>query len=186
MQTQHSFFFSVERSALMGIMNGIILVCFAHSTGFLVITTYAVHIFNNVGVIDIDPYVSSITIAIVQLGATLCTTTFSDTLGRRVLLIISFLGSAFGLLSFASYSYFKQFGYELKLFEWVPVASLSFVIFTSSAGVVPLFSLVTVENLTSKVSVNEMQLLESSTIIVSNFCNLRRFEPLASLYAMYS
>lgn len=145
--------FLVNRLALKGIFNGIILASLAHLTGFLVFITYAVLIFERVGATQIDPYVSSITIAIVQIIGTLCTTTFSDSLGRKALLIISLLGSAFGLLSFASYSYLKQNGYELSAFEWVPVISLSFVIFTASTGVVPLMFTCMVEHLPSKVHV---------------------------------
>lgn len=141
----------MNRSALKGIFNGIILGSLAPLTGFLIFITYAVHIFETVGVTKIDPYVSSITMAIVQIIGTLCTTSFSDSLGRKALLIVSLLGSAFGLLSFASYSYLKQNEYELSSFEWVPVVSLSFVIFTASAGVIPLMFIGMVEHLTSKV-----------------------------------
>lgn len=142
---------SVNRYALKGIFKGVTFGCLAQSTGFLIIITYSVHIFDKVGAKQIDPHVSSIALAIVQIFATLCTTTFSDTLGRKALLIISLLGSAFGLLSFAAYSYFKSNGYELLAFEWVPVTSLSFVIFTSSSGCVPLMFICMVENLPSKV-----------------------------------
>lgn len=141
----------VNRSALKGILNGVTLACLAHLTGFLVFITYAVHIFDKVGATQIDPFVSSIAMAIVQIMATLCTTTFSDTLGRKALLITSLLGSAFGLLTFAAYSYFKSNGYELLAFEWVPVTSLSFVIFTASSGCVPLMFICMVEFLPSKV-----------------------------------
>lgn len=113
--------------------------------------TYAAHIFEQVGASQIDPYISSICIAVVQLIGTLCTTRFSDTLGRKALLITSLLGSAFGMITFATYSYLKHNGYELSAFEWVPVVSLSFVIFIASSGVVPLMFLCTAEGLPAKV-----------------------------------
>lgn len=139
---------------MKGILNGIILVCLGHSTAFLVITTYAVHIFENVDAMEFSPYVSSIAIAIVQLVATLCTTHFSDTLERKAVMIASFLGSAIGLTTFAFYSFFKHNDYDMELFDCIPVASLSLclVIFSASAGVVPLMFLCIVENLPSKVS----------------------------------
>lgn len=146
--------FVVDGPALKGILNGIILVCLGHSTAFLVITTYAVHIFENVDAMEFSSYASSIAIAVVQLVATLCTTHFSDTLGRKAVLIASFLGSALGLIAFALYSYFKHNGYNMEIFDWIPIASLSLclVIFSASAGVVPLMFLCIVENLPSKVS----------------------------------
>lgn len=123
----------------------------AHFTGFLVFITYAGHIFEKAATAHIDSNVSSIILAIIQLVAVLCTTKFSDSLGRKALQIISLLGSAFGLLSFATYSYLRHVGYELIAFEWVPVTSLSFVIFVASAGVVPLMFVSSVESLPAKV-----------------------------------
>lgn len=137
---------------MKGILNGIILSSLAHFTGFLVFITYAAFIFVEVGATQNDPYISSITIAVVQLIGTLCATRFSDSLGRKALLIISLLGSSFGQLSFALYSYLKHNDYELSSFEWVPVASLSFVIFIASSGMVPLMFLCTAEGLPSEVS----------------------------------
>lgn len=144
-------FISVNRAALKGMSNGIILACLAHFTGYLVFIVYAVLIFKESGVTDIDPYISSIILAVLQLIGNLCTTYCSDSLGRKTLLIISLLGSAFGMFAFALYSYFKHNGFELHAFEWVPVTTLSFVICIASAGVVPLMFVCTVEQLPTKV-----------------------------------
>lgn len=137
--------------ALSGIVNGIILGNLAHLTGFLVIISYATLIFEKVGAMRIDPAISSISLALLQVVGTLCTTKFSDSLGRKTLLQCSLLGSAVGMISFASYSYLKQTGYELSAFEWLPMASLSLTIFAASSGVVPLTSICTVENMPTKV-----------------------------------
>lgn len=136
---------------MRGFLNGIILACLVHLSAPLVIITYSVVIFDKIGATHIDPYISAITIAIMQLIGTLCTTKFSDTLGRIKLLTISLLGSSFGLLAFSLYSYLRQSGYDLTAFEWLPVASLSFVVFISSAGLIPLIFVCTVENFPSKV-----------------------------------
>lgn len=42
------------------------------------------------------------------------------------------------MFSFALYTYLIRNGYDLSAFEWVPIVSLSFVIFAASAGAVPL------------------------------------------------
>lgn len=131
----------VNREAMKGISNGVILASLAYTTGYLVFTTYSVVIFEMAGATHIDPHISSISLAVLQLIGNLCTTSFSDTLGRKALLIISLLGSAFGMLTFAMFSYLRHIGYDLTAFEWVPVISLSFVIFVASAGVVPLMFL---------------------------------------------
>lgn len=142
----------MNRSALKGMLSGSILSCLAFLTGYLVFQTYAVVIFQEAGAIHIDPYVSSIALAVLQLIGNLCTTSLSDSLGRKKLLIISLSGSALGLFTFALYTYLRKTGCDVIAFEWVPVVSLSFVVFVASAGVVPLMFLSMVEHIPAKVS----------------------------------
>lgn len=115
---------------------------FLSHTGFLVFFTeflvFVALIFDRVGASRISPSITSISLAVLQLIGTLCTTKFSDSLGRKACLIYSYLGSAFGMFSFALYTYLIRNGYDLSAFEWVPIVSLSFVIFAASAGAVPL------------------------------------------------
>lgn len=137
---------------MRGILNGMTIASMAHISGFLIFISYSSLIFEKVGAQKIDPAISSISLAVLQLVGTLCTTRFSDSLGRKALLIISLSGSAFGMLSFAAYSYLKQLGYVTSpSLEFVPVVALSFVIFISSSGIVPLMFLVTVESMPAKV-----------------------------------
>lgn len=145
---------SANQEALKGFLKGIILANLAHLSGIFVFVTYAGLVFKMADTPNIDPYYSSIAIAVMQIVGNLCTGQLSDTLGRKILLYISFLGSACGLLSFALYSYLHQNGYALSNFQWVPVISLSLVIFTASAGIVPLASVLIVENLPSKVNMD--------------------------------
>lgn len=144
-------FVLVNKEALKGLLNGITLAFLVHLCAPLIITTYGVVIFEKVGVSKIDPYYATILIGVLQLVGALCSTKFADTLGRKSLMILSVLGSALGLFIFALYSYLKQNEYNLTEFEWIPVTSLSLVIFFSSAGIAPLFLLCVVENLPSKV-----------------------------------
>lgn len=83
---------------------------------------------------SLDPYVSSIMLAISLICGSLLTTSLADTLGRKLLNLASLVGSAIGLFSISFYYYLHINGYDLSAFDWVPVASLSFVIFVSSAG----------------------------------------------------
>lgn len=66
-----------NRDALKGLSNGIILANFAHLTGIFVFVTYAALVFKQVGASQIDPYTSSIAIAIVQIIGNLCTSRLS-------------------------------------------------------------------------------------------------------------
>lgn len=143
----------VNATALRGLSTGIMLASLAYLTGYLVFTTYAVVIFEEAGASYIDPYIASISLAVLQLIGNLCTTRFSDTLGRKVLLIISLLGSALGMFIFALYVHLRKSGHDMTAFEWIPVVSLSFVIFVASAGVVPLMFLSMVEHIPFKVNI---------------------------------
>lgn len=107
-------------------------------------------IFEKVGK-SVDPYISSIILAVALIFGSLATTYLADILGRRLLNIVSLFGSACGLLSMSLYHYLYVKDYDLSAFTWVPVISLSFVIFISSAGIVSLAFVCSVENLPTKV-----------------------------------
>lgn len=142
--------FLVNRPALIGILNGSILASLAFLTGYMVFATYSVTIFQATGT-SIDPYMSSIAFASLQLIGNLCTASFSDSLGRKTLLIVSLLGSALGLYSFSLYCYLIHNGYRAPEFDWIASTAFLFVIFTSSCGVVPLMFLGMIEQLPLKV-----------------------------------
>lgn len=131
-------------------MIGISLAFFSQFTGSFAILSYAVLIFKDSGS-TIDPYLSSIIMALLQIMGNLCTTQLVDSLGRKILMIASLVGSAAGLFALALYSYLNQNGYDLSTYFWVPVISLSFVVFISAAGIISLSSVCTIEHLPSKV-----------------------------------
>lgn len=139
-----------NRSAIYGLGITIALMIFVALTANFAIITYAVTIFQIVGA-SIDPYVSSIVLAVALILGSLTTTYFADKLGRRALNLVSLLGSAVGLAVCALYHFLYLKGVDLSLFAWVPVVSLSFVTFISAVGISPLAAVCSVENLPSKV-----------------------------------
>lgn len=143
--------FAVERQSLIGIGTGILLAFFTQFTGSFTFLSYAVLIFQESGS-TIDPYLSSIIMAIVQIFGSICTTQLADRVGRKCLVITSLIGSAAGLASLSLYSYLIHNGYDLANFQWLPIVSLSFVIFIATIGIVSLVGVFTVENLPIKVS----------------------------------
>lgn len=112
---------------------------------------YAVLIFEKSGSSTLDPFQSSIVLAIAQIIGGFFSAKLADSLGRKLLMMISFLGSAIGIFIFTLYLYLNQNGYDLSAFAWLPVASLSFIMFISSAGVYTLYGVIFVEYLPSKV-----------------------------------
>lgn len=121
-----------------------------------------------------DENVSSIILAIAPLFGVLFSAKLADTLGRKILILISLLGSGFGLSILASYLYLVQNGYDFPRFQWIPVTSLSFVVFISSAGISPLRSVVTVEHLPIEVCMKNTRIKEHQLFINCKF--FRRFE----------
>lgn len=136
---------------MKGLLIGITLVAISHSTGHYMLTTYAVMIFKVADSPLLTPYIASILLAIALILGSGTSATLADILGRRKLIQVSLFGSAIGLFTMAIYDYLKLSGCNLSSFSFIPVLSISFVVFVSSAGIVPLSILVSVENLPPKV-----------------------------------
>lgn len=151
MKASNGYHSTGNRSALKGIGIGIALTTFGQCTAIFAITSYAVTTFAKVPT-TIDPYISSIILAVALIIGSL-TTTYCDKFGRKMLNLISLMGSACGLLATALYYYLnlRGFGSELSTHAWIPIVSLSSVIFFSSAGIATLASVCSVEYLPSKV-----------------------------------
>lgn len=155
----------------MGILYGSVLSALAFMTGFLVFATYAVVIFKEAGAKNINPHISAISMAVLHLIGNLCTAALSDTLGRKALLITSLLGSACGIFTFAFYCYLRSIGFDVTAFEFVPVISLLFAVFSASTGVVPLMFLSIIEHIPSEVCTDTNQIkLNALKDITNCFC----------------
>lgn len=134
---------------MKGLGIGISLTFFSHVTAGFTIISYAVTIFEKAGT-SFNPNVSSILLAVSLIFGSSATGLF-DRFGRKLLNLISLMGSAVGLFSTSLYHYLYMHGFDLSAFAWVPVISLSFVIFISSAGIMPLTFICSVENFPKKV-----------------------------------
>lgn len=122
----------------------------AQLCGSFTFISYAVLIFKESGS-TIDPYLSSITIAVMQIFGNLLSVQFVDSIGRKLLIIISLVGNVIGLSALALYTFLYHAGYDLSAYSWIPIVSLSFEIFITSAGIVSLASICAIEFLPYKV-----------------------------------
>lgn len=138
---------------MKALAKAVILTTLSTFTANYTLINYSVMIFERADT-EIDPYIQSIILGIFLILGSLSTQFFADILGRKILCLISFLGSAFGLLSLSVYHYFHLRDYNLSAFSWVPVTSLSFVIFISAAGIMPMSMIVGVEYLPPKVRIS--------------------------------
>lgn len=119
-------------------------------TGCFTFLCYAVFIFERSGA-TIDPNISSIILAIMQLLGTLCTTQLVDKLGRKLLMTCSLIGCSIGLTVLSTYLYLIRHGHELEDFRLLPVICLPLVVFIGAAGFLGVVNICVVENLPSKV-----------------------------------
>lgn len=151
------------------------MIIFAQFTANFVITNYSILMFQKSGS-SLDPSVSAVLLASMYIVGSLLTTYLADLLGRKKLNILSLIGSAIGLFSFALYQYLRLNGFNLSSFNWVPVLSLSFVILISTAGIMPLSIICSAENLPTKVCsltcdfVILLNCLENINILLTRQC----------------
>lgn len=140
---------------MKGLAIGISLVVFSQFTANVAIMSYSVTIFkvfeNTKTSATSNPYLSAIVLAVILILGSFLGTYFADILRRKILNFISLAGSAIGLFAISLYQYLKLNGYELTAFESVPLISLSTVMFMSSAGIMKLATICSVENLPPKV-----------------------------------
>lgn len=120
-------------------------------SGCYTMTIYSVVIFQQSGT-HIDPHLSSIIMAALQVIGTLGTASLVDFIGRKWLLIISTAGCALGLTTMSTYMYLHSLGFDFSVVHWIPVVSIGFVILISSLGIVPLVCVCTIEMLPAKVN----------------------------------
>lgn len=143
-------FDTVEPVALKGMIIGIVLAFLSQLCGSYLIITYGSSIFEKSGT-NMSKEASSIILAVVQTVGTIVSAKFVESLGRKILLITSLGGCTFGQFALAAYLFCDSFGYNMSMFNWVPVTSLAFVIFVSGIGILSLSFMCTVEVLPTKV-----------------------------------
>ncbi|XP_031637651.1 facilitated trehalose transporter Tret1-like [Contarinia nasturtii] len=173
-----------EAKAMKGLFIGITLAWLSQFPGSITFLNYAVLIFEKSGPSKIDPYTSSIISAIAQIIGCFFSAKLADSLGRKLLMIISFLGSATGLFVYALYLYLIQNGYSLSSFSWLPVTSVSFIMFISSAGIYTLYSVCFIEYLPSKIRTIGLTICVLS-MYISAFIFVKMFPIILTLIDLY-
>lgn len=105
-------------------------------SGTFTISSYAAIIFKATGS-TIEPNLSAIIMGTVQIFGTYFASLLMDRLGRKMLLLVSTCGTTLGLLVTGTYAYLSENGYNMDGFNYLPVVSLSFVIFVAAIGIIP-------------------------------------------------
>ncbi|XP_055295134.1 facilitated trehalose transporter Tret1-like [Sitodiplosis mosellana] len=152
-------------------------------TAAFTIISYAVTVFEKAGT-SINPYASSIVLAVALILGSLATTYLADRLGRKLLNLISLMGSAIGLFATSLYHYLYMNGIDLSALAWMPVINISLVIFISSAGIMPLTFICSVENLPKKIRTFGMAIISFSISVVA-FASVKFFPILVEELNLY-
>lgn len=165
--------YSDERSAIKALSIAIVLSMLSQFTVSSVFLTYSGDILSRTGN-NVNPYTASIIFGVIQIVASLFTTQLADRLGRKVLLTVSLLGTVLGQVALSSFTYLHILGHDLSFFSWIPVISISFVVFISTLGIIPLASVCTVEVLPAKVGRNSTSEISDDEIDTNlNFLTFR-------------
>lgn len=138
---------------------GFVLSLLNQFTGVFIFLIYVGTILSKTGSI-LDANIAAILLGVCQVAGPLVSTYIADKMARKTLMIISLIGSVIGQLTLAIFSYLQDRNYNLTTFQWVPVTSLSFVVFIGSLGIVSMSPLCTLEILPRKV--NSMAILQNT------------------------
>lgn len=105
-------------------------------SGAFTISNYAQTIFNSTGS-NFDPQISSIVMGSVQVVGAYTASQLMDKVGRKVLLLVSLSGGFVMLVITGIFSYLAKHEFDVSAFNWVPIVSISSLIFVASIGIIP-------------------------------------------------
>lgn len=145
-----SFSFTVKWDAIKAILIGISLTAINLFSGTFAMNNFTVTIFEKSGS-TMDPHISSIIVAAIQVFGVYGSTLLVDRIGRKTLLTFSTSGAFVGLISLGMCSYLSENGYDLSAFNWIPLISFSTFIFISCFGILPLPFIIMAEILPAEV-----------------------------------
>ncbi|XP_055304889.1 facilitated trehalose transporter Tret1-like isoform X2 [Sitodiplosis mosellana] len=152
-------------------------------SGTFAFVNYTASIFKESGS-TLDPHVSSIIVAAIQIFGVYGSTLLVDRIGRKTLLIFSTSGAFVGLISLGIHSYLIENGYDLTACNWIPLISFSTFIFISCFGILPLPFIVLTEILPA-----EVRTFGSTLCMLSNsvfaFISLKTFPILMHSVHLY-
>lgn len=80
---------------------------------------------------------STIIVASIQFLGTYISVFTIERYGRRILILWSAYISALCLIVMGMYSFLKESGLDMTQFKWIPLASLSLLVFAAANGVTP-------------------------------------------------
>lgn len=84
---------------------------------------------------SMSPNDASIVVGVIQILGSYASTLLVERAGRKMLMSLSAILSALGLLVLAGFSYCRSLKLDIDNYNWIPVVSFSFVIFIQNLGI---------------------------------------------------
>lgn len=112
------------------------LFLFFQSSGNIAILSYTSVIFVKAG-IGIDTDISTITVAVVQVIASIVTFILVDRFGRKKLLCISSIFNCLSLIGIGSFFLLQELGKNVNNLGWLPITSLCIFVGSFGTGTAP-------------------------------------------------
>jgi len=115
-------------------------------------------------------------VAVIQLVGSGVSVLVTEKVSRKLLYSISCCTTMFGLLAFGTHGFLKGI-LDITQIDWIPIASMSLVIFAASVGILPLTFIMLSELLPLRVRASSLGFVNIFLIYVCFLVN--RFEALA-------
>ncbi|XP_052892327.1 facilitated trehalose transporter Tret1-like [Anopheles moucheti] len=138
------------KSARKALLIGLVLVSFNQLSGCFALINYTAQIFADSGS-DLDPNIAAMVVGAIQILGSYGSTIIVDRCQRKHVYIATSFFAAIGLFAMGTHGYLKSQHVDVSAINWIPVASLSFVIFIASVGMLPLTFVILSEILPPKV-----------------------------------
>lgn len=127
----------LEESARVrkALIYGICLMALNQFAGVFAMLNFTASIFEESGS-SFKPNVATILVGAIQIIGSIFPMLLVDRLGRKVMMIVSAIGSSLGLFAHGVFALLKAKEYEIETFNWIPVAALSFTIFIANVSTI--------------------------------------------------
>ncbi|KAL9706869.1 hypothetical protein quinque_010387 [Culex quinquefasciatus] len=124
----------LNKPTLKGILICVIVMMFHPMSGSVPLITYTDSIFRESGS-DLPPATCAMIVAAIQLLGSYASSMTVDKVGRKVLLVVSSLGCAICAAIMGTYTFLNVVGVDLSFFKWIPVTTLSGLVFITAIGI---------------------------------------------------
>lgn len=129
-----------DRAVIKGIVISFVLIIFADTAGIFALTNFITELFDWAQ-IELDVYVATIALGVIQVLGAVISSIFVDRFGRRMLLILSCIGTGICFYALGFYFYIlphAEYKYLVDQLQWLPVVSACGAVLIAAAGVVTL------------------------------------------------